>query len=143
MAATQSQAVAWLDRHADQQDTALVDFFLSEGTGVGVIRHCQSRRADQSIVVMNNHARNDHLLHHCETLGVDALYHKATELDSLLAYCKSMAAAMPRCPAYEPGRPVACVPPVTRRNRPACQNSFHGHTLFGTPRPGFVWRRRL
>lgn len=99
MAATESQAVAWLDRHADQWDIVLVDLFLSEGTGVGVIRHCQTRRADQSIVVMTNHARNDHLLHHCETLGVDALYHKATELDNLLAYCKSMSAAMPQCPA--------------------------------------------
>lgn len=99
MAATQSQALAWLDRHAGQRDIALIDLFLSEGTGVGVIRHCQNRRADQSIVVMTNHARNDQLLHHCGMLGVDAVYHKATELDRLIAYCKSMAAAMRRCAA--------------------------------------------
>lgn len=96
MAATQSQAVAWLDRHSDQWDIALIDLFLSEGTGVGVIRHCQTRRTAQSIVVMTNHARNDQLLHHCETLGVNAVYHKATELDRLVAYCKSMAAGIAR-----------------------------------------------
>lgn len=99
MAATESQAIAWLERHAGQWDIALVDLFLGEGSGVGVIRHCQDRRSDQSLLVMTNHARNDHLLHHCETLGVDAVYHKATELDSLLAYCKAMAARMPRCAA--------------------------------------------
>ena len=99
MAATESQAVGWLERHADQWDIALVDLFLVEGSGVGVIRHCQNRRADQSLLVITNHARNDHLLHHCKTLGVDAVFHKATELDNLLAYCKSMAARIPRCAA--------------------------------------------
>ena len=99
MAATEAQAVRWLEQHADQWDIALVDLFLGEGSGVGVIRHCQSRRPGQSILVMTNHARNDHLLHHCKTLGVDAVYHKATELDSLVSYCKSMAAKLPRCAA--------------------------------------------
>ena len=94
IAATEPQAVNWLDRNPDQWDIALVDLFLSEGTGVGVISHCQNRRPEQSILVMTNHARNDHLLHHCERLGVDAVYHKATELDSLVDYCKSMAARM-------------------------------------------------
>ena len=99
IAATETQAVRWLESHPDQWDIALVDLFLGEGSGVGVIRHCQNRRPDQSVVVMTNHARNDHLLHHCERLGVDAVYHKATELDSLIAYCKSMAARTPRCAA--------------------------------------------
>ncbi|CDS51920.1 Response regulator receiver [Polaromonas sp. CG9_12] len=99
VAATEPLAVEWLDRHPDQWDIALVDLYLSEGTGVGVIRHCQNRRPGQSILVMTNHARNDHLLHHCERLGVDAVYHKATELESLVTYCKSMAARMPQCAA--------------------------------------------
>ncbi len=99
VASTEPQAVDWLDRHPGQWDIALIDLFLGEGTGVGVIRHCQNRRPEQSILVMTNHARNDHLLHHCERLGVDAVYNKATELDSLLAYCKSMGARMPRCAA--------------------------------------------
>lgn len=96
IAATETQAVRWLECHADQWDVALVDLFLGEGSGVGVIRHCQGRRPEQSILVMTNHARNDHLLHHCETLGVDAVYHKATELDSLVAHCRSMAAKLPQ-----------------------------------------------
>lgn len=96
VAAKESQAVDWLDRHPNQWDVALIDLFLSEGTGVGVIGHCQNRRPEQHIVVMTNHARNDGLLHHCQRLGVNAVYHKATELDSLVAYCKSMADKMPQ-----------------------------------------------
>ena len=97
--ATQSQAVAWLDLHPNEWDIALVDLFPSEGTGVGVIGHCQNRSPQQRIVVMTNHARNDHLLHHCKRLGVDAIFHKATELDNLIAYCKSMAAELPQLAA--------------------------------------------
>ena len=93
---TESQAVAWLDLHPDAWDIALVDLFLSEGTGVGVIGHCQKRRPEQRIVVMTNHARNDHLLHHCKRLGVDAVFHKATELDKLIVYCNSMADTIKR-----------------------------------------------
>lgn len=99
VAARESQAIDWLDRHPNQWDLALIDLFLSEGTGVGVIGHCQNRRPEQRIVVMTNHARNDSLLHHCQRLGVNAVYHKTTELDRLVAYCKSMADKMPQSAA--------------------------------------------
>ena len=99
IAETEQQAVSWLDHHAGQWDIALVDLFLGDGTGVGVIAHCQNRRPGQSVLVMTNHARDDQLLHHCRRLGADAVYHKATQLDSLVAYCKAMAGKTPKCPA--------------------------------------------
>lgn len=85
MAETEHQAIDWLDRNAGRWDIVLVDLFLGEGTGAGVIQHCHDRRPDQSVLVMTNHAQNDALLHHCKQLGADAVYHKATELDSLMA----------------------------------------------------------
>jgi DNA-binding NarL/FixJ family response regulator len=96
VAATEQQAVDWLDRHPNQWDVALIDLFLREGTGVGVIGHCHNRRTEQNILVMTNHAQDDHLLHHCKRLGVDAVYHKATQLDNLVAFCKSLSARLPR-----------------------------------------------
>ena len=84
------------------RDIVLVDLFLGEGTGVGVIQHCHDRRPDQSVLVMTNHARDDALLHHCKLLGADAVYHKATELDELVAYCTGLAAGRPRCAASTP-----------------------------------------
>ena len=99
VAETEQQAVSWLDRHAGHWDIALVDLFLGDGSGVGVLAHCRNRRAEQSVLVMTNHARDDQLLHHCKRLGADAVYHKATQLDSLVAYCKAKAGNMPPCPA--------------------------------------------
>ena len=99
IAETEQQAVSWLDTHAGAWDIALVDLFLGAGSGVGVIEHCRNRRPEQSVLVMTNHARDDQLLYHCQRLGADAVYHKATQLDSLVAHCKAMADKMPQCAA--------------------------------------------
>jgi two-component system, OmpR family, response regulator len=87
MAATQPEAIDWLDSNRDGWDIVLVDLFLGEGSGVEVIEQCQQRRDDQSVLVMTNHGRDHDLLAHCRALGADAVYHKATELDQLVAYC--------------------------------------------------------
>ena len=92
IAETEEAAVSWLDRNADGWDIALVDLFLHEGTGAGVIEHCRQRRPDQSVIVMTNHARDPDLLQHCKLLGADAVYHKALELDGLVAHCIALAA---------------------------------------------------
>lgn len=96
VAETEDQAIDWLDRNADRWDIALVDLFLREGTGVGVVQHCSDRRPDQSIFVMTNHVLDDALLHHCKLLGADAVYHKANELDDLVANCIGLAARRSR-----------------------------------------------
>ena len=92
IAETEKAAVSWLDRNADGWDVALVDLFLHEGTGAGVIEHCRERRPGQSVLVMTNHARDADLLQHCKLLGADAVYHKALELDGLVAHCIALAA---------------------------------------------------
>ena len=92
IAETEKAAVSWLDRNADGWDVALVDLFLHEGTGAGVIEHCRERRPGQSVLVMTNHARDADLLQHCKLLGADAVYHKALELDGLVADCIALAA---------------------------------------------------
>jgi two-component system, OmpR family, response regulator len=87
IAATQHDAIDWLDSHPDRWDIALVDLFLGEGSGVAVIEHCQQRRDTQRVLVMTNHGRDLGLLEHCTALGADAVFHKGTELDQLVAYC--------------------------------------------------------
>ncbi|CAM3426499.1 response regulator [Polaromonas hydrogenivorans] len=99
IAETEHQAIHWLDNNADQWDIALVDLFLGEGSGAGVIQHCHDRRPDQSVFVMTNHSQNEALLHHCKLLGADAVYHKATELENLLALLQEGAHSNSRCVA--------------------------------------------
>jgi two-component system, OmpR family, response regulator len=96
IAATEHEAIDWLDSNRERWDIALVDLFLGEGSGVGVIEHCQERRDDQSVLVMTNHGRDHDLLEHCKVLGANAVYHKATELHQLVAYCASPAAGSAR-----------------------------------------------
>lgn len=87
IAATEHEAIDWLDSNRDRWDIVLVDLFLGEGSGLAVIEHCQERHGHQSVLVMTNHGRDHALLAHCTALGADAVYHKATELDQLVAYC--------------------------------------------------------
>ena len=99
MAETEHQAIDWLERNTGQWDVALIDLFLGEGTGVGVIQNCRSRHPGQRVLVMTNHVQNDALLARCKMLGADAVFHKATELDSLVVYCSELAAGKLRCAA--------------------------------------------
>lgn len=96
IAETETQAIGWLERNANRWDLVLVDLFLGEGSGAGVIQYCADRRPDQSVVVITNHARDDALLSHCKLLGADGVYHKATQLDDLVAYCTGLAAKRPQ-----------------------------------------------
>jgi DNA-binding NarL/FixJ family response regulator len=95
MAETEGQAIDWLNRNAGQWDVALVDLFLGEGSGAGVIQHCQNRRPDQSVLVMTHHTQDNDLMHRCKLLGADAVYHKANELVRLVAYFTEPAAQKP------------------------------------------------
>ena len=40
-AESEAQATAWLDAHAHEWQIAVVDMFLRQGSGLGVLRHCQ------------------------------------------------------------------------------------------------------
>jgi two-component system OmpR family response regulator len=86
MAETEHDAKVWLESHPDQWDVALVDLYLKEGTGAGVVTHCKRRRPNQTLLVMTGQDQKP-LLHQCKLMGADAVYSKATELDDMLAYC--------------------------------------------------------
>lgn len=94
IAETEQQAIGWLDHNAEQWDMLLVDLFLGQGSGVGVIEHCRDRHSFQSIVVMTNHAQDDVLLQHCRQLGVDAVFNKSTQMDNLITHCTGLDARM-------------------------------------------------
>lgn len=95
VAATESQAKHWMESNPDQWDVAVVDLFLREGSGAGVVEHCRKLHPDRLVLVMTNHAKNERLLQDCKRLGADAVYHKATELDDLVAYCTQLASQSP------------------------------------------------
>lgn len=64
-------------------DVALVDLFLTEGSGLGVARAFIDRPARQRLFVVSNYATAD-IRDRCRTYDVDGTFDKSTELDQLL-----------------------------------------------------------
>lgn len=86
LADTEREAKAWLAQHADEWDVAVVDLFLREGSGLGVVESLRGRRRGQKVIVLSNHATSD-MRRRCAQLGADAVFDKSTEIDALLDYC--------------------------------------------------------
>lgn len=86
IAETEFEGTDWLTRHATQWDIAIVDLFLRQGSGLGVLAACSQRLPHQKIVVLSNYATPD-VRTRCAQLGVDAVFDKSNEIDALVDYC--------------------------------------------------------
>lgn len=83
----QADAIAWLVHdHAADWRLAVIDLFLKDGSGLGVVEACQRRRPDQRVVVLSNYA-TPAMRERCVELGANAVFDKSSELEEFLAYC--------------------------------------------------------
>lgn len=85
-AETEGQAANWLVGHSADWQVAVIDLFLREGSGLGVLRACRDRGRWQRAVVLTNYADVD-IRSQCLALGADAVFDKSTELDAFLDFC--------------------------------------------------------
>ena len=85
-AETENEANLWLSGHDGNWHLAIVDLFLKEGSGLGVLKGCQNRRSYQKVVVLTNYATDD-IRERCTVLGADAVFDKSNELDALFDFC--------------------------------------------------------
>lgn len=85
-AETEAQARNWLVQHDRAWDLAIVDLFLKQGSGLGVLEACRERAAGQRVVVLSNYATVD-MRKRCTQLGADAVFDKSNEIDALVEYC--------------------------------------------------------
>lgn len=83
---TEKEGTEWLQRNGDQWDLAIVDLFLKQGSGLGVIDACRARTPGQRVVVLTNYATPD-IRVRCHQLGVDAVFDKSTDIDALIDFC--------------------------------------------------------
>jgi two-component system, OmpR family, response regulator len=91
-AETEQEARGWLSGHEAGWDLAIVDLFLKQGSGLGVLEACRSRGAGQRVVVLSNYATPD-MRKRCMQLGADAVFDKSNEIDALVDYCVAHHAA--------------------------------------------------
>ena len=83
---TESDAQRWLGEHSDGWELAIVDLFLKQGSGLGVLQTCLARRSDQKVIVLSNYPTPD-IRKRCAQLGADAVFDKSNEIDPLVDYC--------------------------------------------------------
>lgn len=85
-AETELEGRQWLTQNQGNWHLAIVDLFLRQGTGLGVLEACQGRQANQKVIVLSNYATAD-IRQRCAQLGVDAVFDKSNEIDALVSYC--------------------------------------------------------
>ena len=85
-AETENEARAWLAAKDHQWDLTIVDLFLKQGSGLGVLEACRGRQPGQRVVVLSNYATTD-MRKRCAQLGADAVFDKSNEIDALVDYC--------------------------------------------------------
>lgn len=83
---TENESKAWLVKNSNNWDLAIVDLFLKQGSGLGVLGACRDRKPGQKVVVLSNYATTD-IRQRCAQLGVDAVFDKSNEIDALVDYC--------------------------------------------------------
>ncbi len=93
VAATEDDGAAWLDRHPGEWDMAIIDLFLKGGSGIGLVQRAVRSLPHQKLVVFSNYV-NPGARKRCAQLGVDAVFDKSTEIDSLVDYCAMQCARL-------------------------------------------------
>ena len=90
-AETETDARTWLTQPAAAWDLAIVDLFLKQGSGLGILDALRGRRPRQRVVVLSNYATTD-MRKRCSQLGADAVFDKSNEIDALVEYCIAQSA---------------------------------------------------
>jgi DNA-binding NarL/FixJ family response regulator len=85
-AETEKEGIDWLTNSDNAWDLAIVDLFLKQGTGLGVVSACKNRFPGKKIIVFSNYATAA-MRQRCLELGADAIFDKSTEIEQLLEYC--------------------------------------------------------
>ena len=86
VAETEGEAIAWLAHHKGQWDLAVVDLFLAQGSGLGVVRWCQGRDRHQRVAVLTNYP-TEAMRKASLDAGADEFFDKSTELDEFFEFC--------------------------------------------------------
>ncbi|KQP20572.1 response regulator [Pseudorhodoferax sp. Leaf267] len=89
VADTEADAARWLKRPGQAWNLAIVDLFLKQGSGLGVLSALPRDRSPcRRVVVLTNYA-TPAMRERCLAAGADQVFDKSTELDSFLAYCRA------------------------------------------------------
>jgi DNA-binding NarL/FixJ family response regulator len=83
-------ALSWLASRSHACDLVIIDIFLKNGSGLGVLRAAHEMQRPMSMVVLSNYATPD-MRRKCLDLGASRVFDKSNEIDSLITYCTRLA----------------------------------------------------
>lgn len=89
-AADESTAMHCLTRLGEEVDLVIIDVFLKQGSGLGVLRGTTQAGLHAKRVVLTNYATAD-MREKCKALGAHRVFDKSTDLDDLISYCTRLA----------------------------------------------------
>jgi two-component system OmpR family response regulator len=89
---TPSGRPAWLARPETDWDLAIVDLFLKQGSGLGVLEACRTRGRSSGWWCCRT-TRPTEMRKRCSQLGADAVFDKSNEIDALIDYCMQQSEA--------------------------------------------------
>lgn len=76
----------WLGEHPNDWDLLIVDIFLKQGNGLGVITSNRNRTTYQKLIVLTNYASPE-IRAQCLKLGADQVFDKSHDIENLVAFC--------------------------------------------------------
>jgi DNA-binding NarL/FixJ family response regulator len=87
----ESSALQWMNQNLHSFDLAIVDIFLKQGSGIGVLNAAGAMPGHHTLVVLSNYATLE-MRRKCLELGAARVFDKSNEIDDLLDYCCRLAA---------------------------------------------------
>jgi len=93
-AATEAEAIERLDACDPPWELLVVDLFLEEGSGLGIVKRYRERRAGQRVVVLTNYGTDD-IAGWARELGADAVFDKSAGLDDFFSFCAGLGVEAP------------------------------------------------
>ncbi|MES2940315.1 MAG: response regulator [Pseudomonadota bacterium] len=85
-AATEAEALLWLDEHAQEWDLAVIDLILDQGSGLGAIARCHRTRGPATAIIVFSSYATPGMRKHCLKLGADAVFEKSDSA-AFIDYC--------------------------------------------------------
>jgi len=83
-------AIAWLRDAGNQCDLVIVDIFLKNGSGLGVLKAMGEIPDAPERIVLSNHATPE-IRVKCQQLGATKVFDKSNELDEMLGWLSRFA----------------------------------------------------
>ena len=87
----EATAVRRLTDPSQPVDIAIIDIFLAQGSGMGVLKALLDAGTSVERVVLTNYATED-VRRHCIALGAAKVFDKSGEIDALVEHCLTRSA---------------------------------------------------